>query len=749
MTMPTNVGAMWIPDGVEPDTHAAFRGTFSLAATAVIDVEVLGSSWWDLTIDGRWVEEGQPRYHASRPEHVAIRIELPAGAHVVALHAHHAGVHTRMMRVLPPFVRCRIVLDGTDVAIGWRARRLAGYRAQTARINPQLAWCDWLDSRTDPPAWRDAVAIAGDDDASWLAPIPAQVPDAPSRAARIRLGGRETITVRAMAGGELAEAFGYELDDPPARFLLRELDGTLPPQGLWRRYDLGRVRLGRPRFTLDCPAGAVVEMALAESLRGGRVGPHITLSAGRSCNLDHIVARGGVQVFEPSMAKGGRYLELHVLAPLASVRIVAEEFVERGYFAAPSGSFSCGDAVLDAAWRLGVETLRACAEDAITDNPTRERGQWTGDAVVALETAAVAFGDLALCRRALEQAAQDARADGMISGLSPADALGLPAYAMLWVGACVRHHELSGDRGLLEELLPAARRNLAALRAGENEHGLGDGLGWSFIDWGYARPAGPIDLALNLHYLSALRAMATWCSRLGENAEADRHVADAQRVLGLITRQLEPLLSASGWSGAGYQVAVLAVLYDAVEGDRRRAAAAFIVEHMRSCFPNDPAAPRLSDPGVSERRLITPYFAHFALAALASCGEIDIVLDQLRRCWGWMMAQGATTCLEVFDTRWSHCHQWSACPTWQLSRYVLGLRHCCHLGRNHLRLDLRPGSLRAASGRLPVDGGHVDIAWTRETGGIAYRLRASCPITVLHQDAPVSVVGEWTVLLSV
>jgi hypothetical protein len=158
-----------------------------------------------------------------------------------------------------------------------------------------------------------------------------------------------------------------------------------------------------------------------------------------------------------------------------------------------------------------------------------------------------------------------------------------------------------------------------------------------------------------------------------------------------------------------------------------------IKDHILASFPNDPTAPRLSSPSANTRQLVTPYFSHYAFAELIERGEMDFVLDQLRTCWGWALQDGRTTWVEVFDTRWSHCHTWCGSPTWQLSRYGLGLRTRFDLGANHFELDLHPGSLPGARGALPIPGTdqliHVD--WERRDGAIHYRLRASVPVTLV------------------
>src|SRR5262249_28130972 len=126
-----------------------------------------------------------------------------------------------------------------------------------------------------------------------------------------------------MAKGELTGPFdGASPPNWPAdgdvSWYKRNLHPGHSPTGVWRRYDLGKVRLGYPCFVLNLPAGAIVEFAYSESLsdkpifdgythkvvadfaepdwaREPRVAPYIPLSGGLSRNLDHYVARGGIQ----------------------------------------------------------------------------------------------------------------------------------------------------------------------------------------------------------------------------------------------------------------------------------------------------------------------------------------------------------------------------------------------------------------------------------------------------------------------
>jgi hypothetical protein len=233
--------------------------------------------------------------------------------------------------------------------------------------------------------------------------------------------------------------------------------------------------------------------------------------------------------------------------------------------------------------------------------------------------------------------------------------------------------------------------------------------------------------------------MARWCDILGRQEEALRYKELARQIRAVIRSWLDSHIAAGreGWQRIGYHSAALALSLGLIEKEQEPECIRFIKDHILSCFPNNPDALRLSDPSVKSRQLITPYFAHFAFAPLIERGEMDFVLDQYRKCWGWALEDGRTTWVEVFDTRWTHCHHWSGAPTWQLSRYALGLQHRFDLGKNHFLLRLLPGSLAQAQGVLPLpgDGNSIRVEWIRQQDGIHYTLQTDQPIWLHTVDA--------------
>ncbi|NEW81599.1 MAG: hypothetical protein GZ094_04450 [Mariniphaga sp.] len=723
--------ALWISAATTPEnTYVAFRGKFSLADEGMADIQLSGASWYVVWLDGKYFYEGPDRYTVAHPEYQSKKVPLTKGDHQIAVLVHHEGIETRILKSIQPFLQCGILQHDNEIAISWKSEQLNGFEATKLRINAELGWVEWVDTRKLPKDWQ----VINFDDSKWK--IPVEVNRGLGTFTQSKIGNVKAVEIipKLMAEGNLAEVYGYEKDNPSARFFLRDLVcDKLPPQGLWKRYDLGFVMLARPKFVLDLPAGAVVEFAYSESLSHGRVAPWITLSGSDSYNLDHFIASGGGQEFFPVHPKGGRFVEVHIIAPVKEIKFVGEKFIKRSYYDQPEGDFRCNDELLNKIWRTGIETYKSCSEDALIDNPTRERGQWLGDMGVGMRIGAAGFSDIRICRRGLVQSAQCARNDGLVAGLCPGGESYLSTFSAQWVSACLNYYSLTGDKTLLDELYPAAIRNMAAFQKYSSQWGIGNDAGWAFIDWGYVPNPEPADMGLNLHYFIALQGMIKWSELLNKKEMIPEYKKLSGNISEIITAWFGKNTKSGlyDWDIIGYHRTVLGMLAGFIPATHRTEAITYIKKHILNCFPNNPSAPFLSDPGANNPQLITPYFSQYAFRVLIEQGETAFVLDQYRKCWGWALEDGRTTWTEVFDSRWSRCHQWAGSPTWQLSTYVLGLQHRFDQKKNTFDLGLYTGDLESAEGRIPLsEGKTIMIKWKKANNMIIYEISTPVPITI-------------------
>lgn len=174
---------MWTDSAVAaPDRHVAFRGTFSLDADTTVDLQLSGASWYVVWLDGAYYTEGPDRYAAKYPEYQMRRVRLAAGEHALAVQVQHEGVATRILREIQPFLYVRASVGDREVPVRWRCLPLEGYASQVRRVNPQLGWVEWVDTRRLPEGWQQASF----DDSSWAEPVSVRRPlgeFAPSRIA--------------------------------------------------------------------------------------------------------------------------------------------------------------------------------------------------------------------------------------------------------------------------------------------------------------------------------------------------------------------------------------------------------------------------------------------------------------------------------------------------------------------------------------------------------------------------------------
>lgn len=745
------IASKWLTPHSDTDRHVFFRARFELDRHAAVNFQIFGANWFKVWLDGEYLAEGPLRFCETHPEYEVFERTLGPGTHVLAWHVHQMNINTRLTGTdVIPCVYAEVSdTEGRAIALDWKAIEPEAWRATGRRLGCVLGWVEWCDRRKVPANWKSADFS----DAGWDVPDDVQVPCVSFQETRLKKLHRPVHEGTLIGSGELVNMSIID-HDPTSGFFIRELENhSLPTQGRWWRFDLGRVRLGYPVLKVRTQSGTVIQVAYAESLTFGRVHPYLKTGGGHdSCMLDHWVSTGGVEELVPLHPKGARFIEIHMIGTGPdAVDLEKFSFEERVYFSEESeGAFSCGDPRLDRAWAVGRDTFVACSEDSVTDNPHRERGQWLGEVEApCIEMISACYSDWRILRRSIEQAALCSSPEGILPAVYPGtrDCI-IPSFAIQWVKAMLDYVRHTGDRSLLEPLHTSAEKNLGVFWPDVGAGGLRvNPKYWNFIDWGYrgantvflsgARDEAAADPALSLFYLEALESMSLWSEWIGKPDRTTLWKERAGQMRGYLRCAVEAIENRQAWADYGYHATALALRCGLVTktGD----AVDFLKRFLLGCFPNNPAAPRLADVTVEAEQVMTPYFAHFSFPVLAEHGAADFVLDQIRTCWGWMMDQGWTTWPEMFDPRWSHCHYWSSTPTWLLTRCALGLTPAFDRGSGCYDWTFRPGTLKHAKGRIPLpspDGsnpGQIEVSWeTRADKSHLYTIQSPIPLRIQH-----------------
>lgn len=508
---------------------------------------------------------------------------------------------------------------------------------------------------------------------------------------------------------------------PPARFL----PGA--GHGVYAVIDFGREVAGYPVLSIeDAAGGEVIDIGYSEFLSApdGTPLPAVEGTEGVvNCDraavhyADRYLCRPGSQRFQTFDKRAFRYLQVDVRGLQQPIRIGPVSLILSTYPVVYQGSFTCSDDLLNRIWDVGRWTVHLNMEDAYTDCPWRERGQWWGDARIQALVNYYAFGDRDLIRYGHRLVAWSQDAEGWTRGIYPTDFpySVLPTFSLLWIVSLHDYVVHTGDRDLARELLPVMEGILAACARYRGEHGLlADMPHWVFVDWAGVETAG-VSASVNALYHGALCAAAAIHRSIGGQDTASR----LDGVAGAVHHGMMTLLwdggrqcFRDGWRNGACSDAISeqancwAVTFGVVEGET-----AGRVVHA------------ITDGGHATVRTGSPYFAFYMLAMFARTGAHGPMLRFIREHWKPMLDRGATTWWETWEPKASHCHGWSAGPTYFLQSEILGVQPGLP-GWAEVRIAPHPSGLTTARGSVPLPQGPVSVAWRCEPA----RFELSCTV---------------------
>ena len=687
---------------------------------------------------------------------------------------------------------------------GWRCTQSHAWTQDTPQANHSLGFIEDFDAAAFPAGWtgfgfddadwddaQPLVAGGGAPDALYggleTRPFPVLIPRGIPMLETRKVAAARIVWVRGLVPDPALPFHRRTYEEPlveaPANALsgwddLLKLDGghavvrTEPRRDVSILLDFGKIMTGRPWLEIEARGGEEIEIACAEGLPGewrpegpppdARPKPKPWLGA--DSHLCRYRAKPGVQAFERFEWCAIRWMQV-------TVRNAPEGVVFRGlganlvnYPVEERGRFASSDPLLDKLWATGAYTLRQCMHDAWEDCPSREQRQWLGDVTVENLAGWAAFGPSVapLTAKYLAQAAESQRPDGLTQMFAPGDhktdGLLIPDWTLQWILCAGDHWWYAGDLATIEQVFPSILKALAWFERLIGPSGLvADMPYWHFMDWAGVGRHGEAG-ALNAQLAGAFRVAAELATAVGWPREAARLAARAAAIGRALNARhwdarrrvyvdmVDPVTGAQEAWTSQHASAAIALWADAPQ-DRVRESLARIAESQRLTFT---AAPPIAPTGATLEPedgvvLANTFYSHFVYEALARHGGFDNALRLMRERYGPMLERGATTLWESFEPTASLCHGFSATPTYQLSRRVLGVAPAAP---GFAEIELAPdlADLDHAEGVVPTPRGDVEAKLERTKDGFVARYRTPKGVAARTAPPPGLTIAGWPAL---
>jgi len=368
-----------------------------------------------------------------------------------------------------------------------------------------------------------------------------------------------------------------------------------------------------------------------------------------------------------------------------------------------AGSFACSDALLTKAWYMSAYGVKASLCQNYFGSILMDRGDrmsWTGDAHTSQAAALVAFGNLDLIKKNIDNTSSQSN--------------GIRSYSLYWVLSLLDYYQYSGDTATLEGYI-----NNACAKLDDAYTVFGTDPPLRFYGWDERLCAGfeiwfrSCQEAQNAYKMLSIRAWNDFAEAMGQCGRADLQA----KYLGYAKTKMAMLRQSDGWLG----------------GFGLHAAADAINTGNLTPAEQAPLYKKWFQDRVN-RVSYTPFNQYFIIQAMARMGKHDDALSSVRDMWGGMLNYGATTTLEAYRPSWNEalavnaavpngqsgiislCHPWGAGVVKWLNEEVLGIVPT-RAGFTTYDIMPHPGrTLTRVAGETPTPHGSISASFDLTTG---------------------------------
>jgi hypothetical protein len=497
--------------------------------------------------------------------------------------------------------------------------------------------------------------------------------------------------------------------------------------------------VGWPAFTIDAPAGTVVEILVHEAHQP------------RSCFLlnthfhswSRLICREGENRFETFDFESYRWIQFIIRNYNRPITLKNISVRRRLYPWPVQPAIECSDPVLQKLLAASVNTLNNSAQDTLVDGMARERQQYSGDCGHQLHAIYHAFNEYRSPGRFANTFSQGASKEGYFFDC-------WPGFDRVWRVAernlsltpwgpildhnlgfafdCYHHYLYTRQLEMLKEAYPRFAAMVDYFRTIRDQEGLLKvedlGIPYVWIDHiAYAEQRHK-QCAFNLYAAAAFQHALAQLARAFGDASAARSVEEFGRELesAAVRRFWDPdrkvFVANRPWSAEEGRIRTCdrslatSILFDQCPGGFTASA----VDMLASC----PA----------EMGLSYPANAVWRYWALAKARRIQVVLDDFRSRWTMPSIQENNTLSEHWDPSYDSTSEWSHCPVSPLILLyhgIMGLR-ATSPGFATCVIAPQPGDLKQIAFQAHTVRG--PISFSLKPAGAGHELRLQVPAAI-------------------
>ncbi len=621
-------------------------------------LDISADDYYKLYVNGAYAGEGPaPAYPEQYYYHtIDIAPFLKNGKNVLAVHLYYQGLVNRVWNSGDSRFAFAAELRRLLRPLEWKYKICRAYSGEAAGYDTQFL--ENFDSRLWERDWKEPDY----DDHSWERMVPAAWAD-------------------------------YRLFPQPVKMLsVYEMEPqTFIRTGPGRWFiDAGQEVTGSLRITAEGAPGSKVRILCGEELlqeqEDGSSAAANNMDENSGCVRWHLrcgcdyeeewILGEGISEYVPYDYKGFRYAEL-ITEDSVEIRHIRIQL--RHY---PLDENRCTlhtDApYVEQIFQICRQAVKLGTQWGYLDCPTREKGQYLGDAVITSRSQVWLSGTTEMLRKCIREFALTGKICPGLMAVAPGSLMQeIADFSLLWSQLLMTDYQFTGDRDFLKAYYPTAQNLLHHFAQYERGDGLLDQVAdkWNLVDWpenlrdGYdftlSRPivAPGCHNVINALYIGAGKTLCEMEEILGLSRTWDVESRKASYIRAFYRPRPGLFADSETSSHCAIHSNLYPLYFGLVPEKARKSVADFLVEKGFCC-------------GV-----MTSYYL---LKALARAGRYEAVYRLLanpgEHGWVHMLSEGATACFEAWgkDQKWntSLCHPWASAPISILIEEIAGLRLC-------------------------------------------------------------------------